>query len=134
MQHYDNSNGKYNHYLYYNGARNNYNPFVQASSKFLHFSFSSIKQVTEVTAFFVTKLGASYFPHFPDKTPGNALVEMFHGKLDPETEAIIPQEFKKADSVVQCIVATVAFGLGMNIPDVDTVIHWGPSSSILSYW
>lgn len=28
----------------------------------------------------------------------------------------------------------MALGLGINIPDIDLVIHWGASTSILDYW
>ena len=35
---------------------------------------------------------------------------------------------------MRCIISTIAFGLGVDISDIDQVIHYGPPSSLLSYW
>ena len=32
------------------------------------------------------------------------------------------------------MICTVAFGLGINIPDVRYIFHWGSSTTLLSYW
>jgi len=32
------------------------------------------------------------------------------------------------------MVTTVAFGMGVNIPDVDIDVHWGAPRSFLDYW
>ena len=34
----------------------------------------------------------------------------------------------------RCLICTNAFGIGVEIPDVDLVIHWGAPESILAYW
>ena len=34
----------------------------------------------------------------------------------------------------RCVLATIAFGLGVDISDVDEVIHYGPSHSVWSFW
>jgi superfamily II DNA helicase RecQ len=54
------------------------------------------------------------------------VVEMFHGELDVETKNQITKEFASPNSNIRLLVSTVAFGLGVNIPDVRTVLHWGP--------
>lgn len=61
-------------------------------------------------------------------------VEMFHAKVDPESEVAIPREFSEEQSTARCLVTTIAFGMGMAIKDISYVIHWGPSSTILDYW
>ena len=48
-------------------------------------------------------------------------------------QARILQEFQKPSSTIRCIVCTVAFGMGINIPDVALVIHWGEPSSVVAY-
>ena len=43
-------------------------------------------------------------------------------------------EFPKHNSKVRVIVCTVAFGMGVEIRDVNRVIYWGKSNSMLEYW
>lgn len=45
----------------------------------------------------------------------------------------ILETFPKQDSVLRVVVATIAFGMGLDCPNVRRVIHWGPSSDIESY-
>ena len=66
--------------------------------------------------------------------PGDGIVEMFHGQLDEASEVAIPSVFTKSQSTCRCIVGTIAFGLGLQIPDVRYVIHWGPPKNMLQYW
>ena len=35
---------------------------------------------------------------------------------------------------MRIVITTVAFGMGIQIPDIDLVIHWGPSDNSLMYW
>lgn len=41
--------------------------------------------------------------------------------------------FAKPDSKLRLIVATSAFGLGVDIPDIQRVIHWGIPSDVEEY-
>ncbi|KAL3847593.1 hypothetical protein ACJMK2_018496 [Sinanodonta woodiana] len=59
---------------------------------------------------------------------------MYHSSTDKETQDRIIKEFRRSASIIRCLVATVAFGMGIQISDVDIVIHWGCPKSILSYW
>jgi superfamily II DNA/RNA helicase len=56
------------------------------------------------------------------------------GSLTLRPKNQITQEFASPTSKIRLLVSTVAIGLGVNIPGVRNVIHWGPSSDILSYW
>jgi superfamily II DNA helicase RecQ len=49
-------------------------------------------------------------------------------------ETRILEEFTKADSNIKVLISTVAFGMGVNITDIDIVVHWGLPTSPLSYW
>jgi superfamily II DNA helicase RecQ len=46
----------------------------------------------------------------------------------------IIQNFVKEESTIRFIICTVAFGLGVNIPDIRFVVHWGACDSALQYW
>ena len=62
------------------------------------------------------------------------LVEMFHSSISKDAESRILEEFPKEASTIRCVVSTIAFGMGVQINDIDTVIHWGASKSLLSFW
>ena len=59
------------------------------------------------------------------------LVASYYGKKDKEQKAAIVQEFKEGTK--QLIVATKAFGMGVDISDIDRVYHVAPSSTFVDY-
>ncbi len=56
----------------------------------------------------------------------------YHAGLEPEIRNIIQDKFAKDD--VQVVVATVAFGLGINKSNVRYVIHYEPPRTLESYY
>ncbi len=56
----------------------------------------------------------------------------YHAGLDAETRATRQHRFQSEDNLV--MVATVAFGMGVDKPDVRFVIHADPPKSIEAYW
>lgn len=61
-----------------------------------------------------------------------AKAAFYHGKMDYAFRNQIHMQF--AQDELNIIVATIAFGMGVDKPDVRTVIHYGPSKSIESYY
>lgn len=59
------------------------------------------------------------------------LVASYYGKKDKEQKAAIVQEFKEGSK--RMIVATKAFGMGVDISDIDRVYHVAPSSTFVDY-
>ena len=59
------------------------------------------------------------------------LVASYYGKKDKEQKAAIVQEFKEGEK--RMIVATKAFGMGVDISDIDRVYHVAPSSTFVDY-
>lgn len=59
------------------------------------------------------------------------LVASYYGKKDKEQKAAIVQEFK--GGMKRMIVATKAFGMGVDISDIDRVYHVAPSSTFVDY-
>ncbi|MBX9588158.1 MAG: DNA helicase RecQ [Hyphomonadaceae bacterium] len=56
----------------------------------------------------------------------------YHAGLDKHLRAARLEEFLDADAAV--MVATIAFGMGVDKPDVRYVIHADPPAAIESYW
>jgi superfamily II DNA helicase RecQ len=58
---------------------------------------------------------------------------MFHSSLDDVTKARVLNSFKD-NGILRCVVCTIAFGMGVDIPDIRFIINWGAPSSVLEYW
>ena len=73
---------------------------------------------------------------YVDKIPNveNLLIEMFHKCTHDTSKQRILSNFSKVNSSIRCIVATVALGMGIDIPDVRLVVHIGCPKSVISYW
>ena len=68
------------------------------------------------------------------KQADNILVEIYHKSTHQDSKERILTEFKSGSSRIRCIIATVALGMGLDIRDVQLVVHIGCPKSILSYW
>ncbi|MBQ8501976.1 MAG: ATP-dependent DNA helicase RecQ [Bacteroides sp.] len=58
-------------------------------------------------------------------------VATYYGKKDKEQKAAIVQDFKEGEK--KLIIATKAFGMGVDISDIDRVYHVAPSSTFVDY-
>ncbi|XP_041357457.1 DEAD-box ATP-dependent RNA helicase 53, mitochondrial-like [Gigantopelta aegis] len=65
---------------------------------------------------------------------GKRRVEMFHASTDMTTKTRIMDQFKKHDGSIKVLISTVVFGMGVDIRNVDIVVHWGLPSTSLNYW
>ena len=68
---------------------------------------------------------------YPNVSPFR-LVDMFHACNSSSTKSAILKSFL-TDSRLRILVATVAFGMGIDCPNVRRIIHWGPPSNTESY-
>ena len=93
----------------------------------------SINTCYNMFLWLVSAIGEDFFIH---GTPAlqNRRVEMFHANTDEASKTRILEDFSKQSGSIQVLISTVAFGMGINLPDVDIVIHWGLPNSSLSYW
>lgn len=69
-----------------------------------------------------------------EKTVDNRIIDVFHSSLETSDQERIISQFKRPDSSIRCIVSTIALGMGIDIPDVVYVFHWGPSTNVINYW
>ena len=63
----------------------------------------------------------------------NCIVAMFHRSTVQANKEHILITFPKKDSTIRLLIATVAFGMGINIPDIRVVINYGSPSTIESF-
>ncbi|XP_006815053.1 ATP-dependent DNA helicase RecQ-like [Saccoglossus kowalevskii] len=92
----------------------------------------TITQCGKVFANFMAYLGNAAYGD-GSKVIQNRILEVYHGALASTDQERVVSRFSQ-DNVLRCIICTVAFGMGVNIPDLNIVVHWGCSNSIVEYW
>ena len=68
----------------------------------------------------------------PDQSR-HRLVEMFTSCTHPDVKNEIIKCFNDASAKLRVVIATIAFGMGMDCPNIRRVIHWGSSSDVEMY-
>ena len=84
-------------------------------------------------SFFKKGLGVAFTE--PSDAPDIAdfrIVDMFTSCTDEATKSKIMERFTKP-SQLRIVIATVAFGMGIDCPDVHQIIHLGPPDDLESY-
>ena len=63
------------------------------------------------------------------------VVDMYTSCTDENVKATIIQSFCSLDGIapLRIVIATIAFGMGLDVPNIRQVIHWGPSDDTESY-
>ena len=61
------------------------------------------------------------------------LVDMFSACTTAAVKDSILNSFCSAQGTLRVVIATVAFGLGLNCPNVRRIVHWGPAGDIEQY-
>ena len=64
---------------------------------------------------------------------GNRLVDMFHSCTEPSIKDKIIEAFTSPSSPLRLVIATVAFGMGIDIPNIRTIIHFGSCEDVEAY-
>ena len=59
---------------------------------------------------------------------------MFHGNTPQHNKEVILKSLQIPDGVVHVVFATVALGMGVNLQDVNTVVHYGAPHSLEDYF
>ena len=54
---------------------------------------------------------------------------LFHKMSPPKTKDFVLQEFIKEDNKLRILIATVAFGMGIDVKNVTFVINWNAPRS-----
>lgn len=72
------------------------------------------------------------YPNDAPDLPQYRMVDMYTSSTDPEIKDIIMEQFCKKENP-RVLIATVAFGMGIDCKNVRQVIHFGPPVDIESY-
>ena len=93
---------------------------------------------SEIFKLLVCMLGrrnALYASHIPPDTERSRhrLCEKLDGSTSSENQEHIVKSFTNPDGVVRVVVATIAFGMGLDSPNVRSVIHWGSPQDVDMY-
>jgi superfamily II DNA helicase RecQ len=75
-----------------------------------------------------------YFPPGSTSIPCNRLFAQFHAPQTTQMKEEILKQLCSGESVVHVVFATVAIGMGVDIPDIREVIHIGPPSTVKAYF
>ncbi len=89
-------------------------------------------EITSKTLIYCTSIDAVSsvysFSHVRESNPGyttHSTVAVFDKNTAAMNKSHALYEFPKPDSVICGVVCTVAFGLGVNIPDIREVVNFG---------
>ena len=93
----------------------------------------SIDTVSEIFITMKDSLGKSAYIDEIERSE-NLIVEMYHKCTDESSKERILDEFSSASSNIRCLIATVALGMGLDIKDIDIIIHIGCPKSVISFW
>ena len=61
------------------------------------------------------------------------LIEMLHSCTSEANKREILNSFQQVNGCIRLLVATIAFGMGVDSKGVKTVVHFGPSKNVESY-
>lgn len=92
----------------------------------------TIKITTMIYAHFQAELAQNMYK---DKIedPKNRIVEMFHARIDELNKNHILASFAHENGCIRVLIATIAYGMGIDCKAVKTIIHYGPSRNLEAY-
>ena len=89
-----------------------------------------------ITVYYYFKSSMGKHLSHPEGYPNLAelrMVDMYTAYTHPVVKDIILRQFQQPQSVLRVIVATIAFGMGLDCPNVRHIIHWGPPEDIETF-
>ena len=92
----------------------------------------SYKDLLSVFQEFVVQLHGTLIIREEGKRVGR-LVEKYDACTEPALKTEIVEQFAPQNGITRVVVATSAFGMGIDSPNVRHIIHWGPTTSLMMY-
>ena len=115
---------------------------VEKKDQLMHHIFGEVicdlnnkgKKASKVIVFcFLQNDCAMIYEFFVQKLGNQGLVNMFTNITDNISKKSIVTQFCNSQSELRVVIATVAFGMGINCPDVCKVIHFRSPCTLLNY-
>jgi len=78
-----------------------------------------------------TRKGSEKVVEMLDQDLGKGMARAYHGGMDKDARTAVQDAF--VAGTVRVVVATNAFGMGIDVPDIRTVVHMGVPGSIEAY-
>ena len=91
--------------------------------------YDDTNRMYELIALYLAKHDALFLPN----DHPNCTCEKFDASTSPSVKKRIIESFTKRDGVIRIIVSTIAFGMGIDVANIYSVIHWGPPDDLESY-
>ncbi|KAJ8034049.1 ATP-dependent DNA helicase hus2/rqh1 [Holothuria leucospilota] len=96
--------------------------------------FRNIRACSLVYEHFMMVLGGNAFVETSSDDSKHCILAMYYRAVEESAADQVIHTFSNGDSTLRVVFATVAFGLGVDIPDVRYVVHWGMPSSLESFY
>ena len=100
-------------------------------------TYDDTNMMYEFIALELGKRGTLFLPddHPEVRLYGSKLCtcEKFDACTSKSVKNRIMNSFTKENGAVQIVVSTVAFAMGIDVPNIHTVLHWGPPSDLEGY-
>ena len=91
-------------------------------------------KIYEVVALELSRNNALFPPSsHPDVALYGSKCEKFDACTCNSVKSRIIESFSKCDGAVRIVISTVAFSMGMDVPNIHTIVHWGPPNDVESY-
>ena len=74
------------------------------------------------------------YVHFSANCKHGEKINMYHAHMTDRCRASILEDFRQEKSTIRILISTIAFGMGIDIPDIFRIIHWGPPNTVDEYW
>ena len=95
----------------------------------------SLNTCSDLFAHFLFHLGpASYYPTGAAEVSDNRLFGMYHSCTPQYNKDIILESLRDPKGVVRIVFATIALGMGIDLQDINTIIHYGAPRSLEDYF
>ena len=88
----------------------------------------------DLFAHFTYEMGSlQYYPSGAELSD-NRLFGMFHASTPQHSKEVILQSLMDPEGVVRVVFASIAMGMGIDLREVNTIVHYGAPSSIEDYF
>ena len=95
----------------------------------------SIYTCASLYKLFITELREdSYEPYGSTSSIQNRLFAMYHARISEDDKKQILESMVKPSGNCHVVLCTTAFGMGIDVPNIRTVIHFGPPADVDDYF